>query len=106
MELHTAKKVVIITEKIISDGVFKIIEECGGTGYTCTTASGKGSRNIRSSAGRAVVVDDLTNLKVDVIVKDKATAQKIMEAVAAKYFKNYSGITYMEDVDILRPEKF
>lgn len=106
MTLHVAEKVVIITEKIISKGVCDIIEACGATGYTIVEAGGKGSRDVRSSAERASVVDDFTNVKIEVIVNDAAMAERIMDGVRDKYFENYSGITYLEDIRILRPAKF
>ena len=106
MSLHKAKKIVIITEKMISRGVRNIIEECGATGYTIVTAGGKGSRNVRSTSDRASVIDDFANVKLEVIVNDQNMAQKIVDAVADKYFENYPGITYVEDVEILRPDKF
>ena len=103
--VHKAKKIVIITEKIIAEGVIKIIEDNGGTGYTITAAEGKGSRNIRSRS-RPVIIDALSNIKFEVITGDEKTAQKIADAVAETYFDDYSGITYMENVEILRPHKF
>ncbi|UOE93854.1 hypothetical protein [Alkalihalobacillus sp. LMS39] len=106
MTLHKAKKVVIITEKLILKGVCQIIEECGGTGYTIVAAGGKGSRNVRSTSDRALVIEDFANVKIEVIVKSIAMAETIMEQVNAKYFQNYSGITYVEDVEILRSKKF
>lgn len=106
MSLHKAEKVVIITEKIISKGVCDIIEACGATGYTIVRAGGKGSRNVRSTADRASVIDDFANIKIEVIVNDKAMAESIMKKVTEKYFQDYSGITYIEDVAILRPKKF
>ncbi|QOY36468.1 P-II family nitrogen regulator [Anaerobacillus isosaccharinicus] len=106
MTLHKAEKVVIITEKMILKGVCKIIEDCGATGYTIVAAGGKGSRNVRSTSDRALVIDDFANVKIEVIVKHKTMAETIMVQVAAKYFENYSGITYVEDVEILRPKKF
>ncbi len=106
MILHRAQKVVIITEKIISKGICQIIEICGATGYTIVDAGGKGSRNIRSTSDRASVVSDFANVKIEVIVKDRTMAEAIMDRVAGKYFQNYSGITYLEDVEILRPAKF
>jgi len=102
---YRAKKIVIITEKLIATGVAKIIEECGGTGYTMVTAGGKGSRGIRSTNDRASVVDAFANVKIEVITTPE-TAEKIADAVAARYFENYSGITYLESVEILRPGKF
>ncbi|MFP4314089.1 MAG: P-II family nitrogen regulator [Alphaproteobacteria bacterium] len=106
MTLNDAKKVIIITEKMISKGVCKIIEETGASGYTIIAAGGKGSRNIRSTSERASVIEDFANVKIEVIVNKDEVAQQIMENVAAKYFENYPGITYVEDVRILRPAKF
>ena len=102
--LHKAKKVVIITEKLIVSGVVEIIEAAGGTGYTVHSTGGKGSRGIRTE-DRPRVVDAFANVQVDAIATE-AVARKIAEDVAAKYFANYSGITYLEDVEILRPGKF
>ena len=102
---HKATKVVIITEKLILEGVARIIEEAGASGYTVVAAGGKGSRGIRSTA-RASVVDAFANVKIDVIAVDRAMAERIADEVAARYFENYSGITYLEEVEILRPHKF
>lgn len=106
MTLHQAEKVVIITEKLISQKVFNIIEECGATGYTIVAAGGKGSRNVRTTNERAIVVDDFANVKIEVIVKDRDTAEQIITRVSDKYFANYPGICYIEAVEILRPAKF
>ena len=106
MSLHPAEKVIIITEKIISEGVCGIIEECGATGYTIVAAGGKGSRNMRSTPDRASVIDDFANIKIEVIVNSKEMAEAIMTKVADAYFVHYSGITYIEDVQVLRPNKF
>lgn len=101
---HKAKKIVIITEKIITEQIAKVIESCGATGYTITSAGGKGSRGIRS-ADRDSYSETKANIKFEVITTDEI-ADKIAEKVASKYFQNYSGITYAEDVEILRPAKF
>ena len=106
MTLHHAKKVVIITEKLISKGISNIIEECGATGYTTVLAGGKGDRNIRCTTERASVIDDFANIKFEVIVNHESIAEDIMNKVTEKYFKDYPGITYMEEVEILRPKKF
>ena len=106
MTLHRAEKVVIITEKMIANGVCEILEACGATGYTIVAAGGKGSRNVRSTSDRASVIDEFANVKIEVIVNEIAMAEAIMNQVASKYFENYSGITYIEDVQILRPGKF
>jgi nitrogen regulatory protein PII len=106
MTLHHAKKLIIITEKLISQGICDIIEANGASGYTIVQAGGKGSRNIRSTPSRASVIDDFVNMKIEVIVNSDEMAAKIMEDVTEKYFGNYSGIAYLEDVEVLRPIKF
>ncbi len=106
MALHRAEKVIIITEKMIARGVCDIIEACGATGYTIVAAGGKGSRGMRSTSESASVVEDFANVKIEVIVNDKQMAEAIMEQVTQSFFQHYSGITYMEYVEILRPQKF
>lgn len=102
---HKAKKVVIITEKYITSKVAKLIEDCGATGYTITSAGGKGSRGMRSEE-RGGVSEAYANVKFEIIVSDEVMAHKIVDKVATTYFENYSGITYLENVEIVRPQKF
>lgn len=102
---YTAKKVVLITEKGLTERIATIIEACGATGYTLTRAGGKGSRDVRTM-DQAMVADGFANIKIEVIVSDLEHAEQIAQTVADQYFNNYSGITYIEDVEILRPHKF
>ena len=102
---YKATKIVIITEQLIGDGVKRIIEEVGASGYTMVSASGKGSRGVRP-AHRPVVVEGLANIKIEVICASREMAEQIADRVAETYFENYSGITYLEEVEILRPHKF
>lgn len=104
MERHPAKKIVIITEKLILEKVAHLIEECGATGYTITGAGGKGSRGVRADRGGAS--DAFVNIKFEIITSSAEKAERIIQSVAEKFFQNYSGIVYLEDVEILRPQKF
>lgn len=104
MKLHEAYKIVIITEKFITEKVAKLIEECGASGYTITSAGGKGDRGVRTD--RSGPSDAFVNVKFEIITTSRDKADKIMTSVAEKYFTNFSGITYMKSVEILRPEKF
>ena len=106
MTLHQAKKIVIITEKLIAQKVCKTIEASGASGYTIVAAGGKGRHSIHSTSDRASVIHEFTNVKIEAIVKDRDTAEGIMKRVAEECFSAYPGITYIEDVEILRPSKF
>lgn len=103
--MHAATKLVIITESTILDGVTALIEDGGATGYTHVDAGGKGSRGKRS-ASHPGLGGVMSNVKIEAIVGDRAKAEAIITAVAEKYFQNYSGIAYVETVEILRPHKF
>ncbi len=104
--MHAATKIVIITERSILDGVAEILEEHGATGYTYTAAGGKGARGKRRIDRTAQVSSLRENVKIEAIVPDHDVAERITEAVVAAYFDDYSGITYVVPVEILRPGKF
>jgi len=104
--MHTATKVVIITERSILDEVADLLEAHGATGYTYTAAGGKGSRGKRRIDRVAQIAGILENVKIEVIVADHGVAERVTEALVETFFDNYSGITYVEPVEILRPGKF
>lgn len=104
--MHTASKVVIITERSILEGIAELLETHGATGYTYTSAGGKGSRGKRRIDRAPQIAGILENVKIEVIVPDHAVAERITEAVVEAFFDDYSGITYVEPVEILRPGKF
>lgn len=103
--MHQATKIVFITERSILEGIAELVEGMGATGYTHTPAGGKGSRGVRTLR-RAAVSGVQTNVRIEVIVADKAVAEKMIQAVAEKYFEDFSGIAYVMPVEILRPHKF
>ena len=106
MTLYSAIKVVIITEKMIVKGVCDLIEKSGATGYTIMAAGGKGSHGVREMSDRAAVVDDFSDVRIEVIMHNKDKAETMMRNIAAAYFEDYAGITYLDVVEVLRPKKF
>ncbi len=101
-----ASKLVIVTEKLLLKKIAKIIDEAGATGYTVVEVGGKGSRNVRSS-GKPAVGDNYSNIKFEVLTRDRDTAVKISDEVAAQFFDDYSGIAYLCNVmEILHAHTF
>lgn len=100
-----AKKLVIITEKVLLKKVAQIIEEAGATGYTVLETGGKGSRNVRSS-GQPSVSDTQANVKFEVLTENPDMALKISDQVASEFFDDYSGIAYICDAEVLYAHKF
>ena len=99
MKLNNFKLVSIVCEPVLSSSVLNISQALGATGFTVTEVRGQG--NGEKSSGE---IPDLKS-KIEVIVEPDL-ALKIMNALAEKFFENYSLITYSSDIAILRPEKF
>jgi nitrogen regulatory protein PII len=98
-------KLVIVTEKLLLKKIAKIIDNAGATGYTVMATGGKGSRNVRSS-GQPSVGDTFANVKIEVLTADRDMALAISDEVAAQFFDNYSGITYICDAEVLHAHTF
>ncbi|WP_019505593.1 P-II family nitrogen regulator [Pleurocapsa sp. PCC 7319] len=101
-----ACKLVIVTEKLLLKKIAKIIDEAGASGYTVVDTGGKGSRNVRSS-GQPTISDTYSNIKFEVLTRNRDIAVKISDEVAAQFFDDYSGIAYLCDVmEVLHAHKF
>ncbi|WP_036480591.1 P-II family nitrogen regulator [Myxosarcina sp. GI1] len=100
-----ASKLVIVTEKVLLKKIAKIVDEAGATGYTVVDAGGKGSRNVRSS-GQPSVSDTQSNIKIEVLIRNRDMAVKISDKIAAEFFDDYSGIAYICNAEVLHAHKF
>ncbi len=105
MKTHKATLISIVAEKLIHDGVTRILENAGATGYSFFEGAGKGEHG-RHPAHSPSIVDDFAIVKTEVIVNDRRVAEQIAAEIAETYFAKYSGIIYMEEIEVLRPEKF
>ena len=106
MTYHKAKKVVIIAEKMLSEKICRIIDASGARGYTVVPAGGRGAHHKHYTSERASVVDDFATVRIEVVVNDRSVAEDIGNKVVEQCFDKYSGIVYLEEVEILRPGKF
>lgn len=93
------KKVTIIAESLLKEGILEILRAEGSTGFTITACEGEGSKGIHASdfEGRNIQLDTIVPMDV---------GQRILTKVSEKYMKNYPLIAYMSDVEVVREEKF
>jgi hypothetical protein len=75
------------------------LHELGATGYTYTVVHGEGAKGPRPSTWNG------PNAKIEVIVTP-AVADRILEHVAKNYFESHAVIAYLDDVQVVRAEKF
>ncbi|QEY31100.1 hypothetical protein EVJ50_01355 [Synechococcus sp. RSCCF101] len=102
---HPARKLVIVTEDVLLNKIVKLIESSGASGYTVVAASGKGSRNVRSS-GHPSRSDTVTNIKIEVLTSSREMAIELSDTIAEKYFGDFAGIAYLCDVEVLHAHSF
>jgi nitrogen regulatory protein PII len=93
------RKVTIIAERVLRDDLITLIKERGASGWTLAMVEGEGSRGIRASEweGRNIQIDTLVSSEV---------AETIMDEVGRRYFKDWSVIVYVADVEVLRKDKY
>ena len=104
---YPATKLVITTEQFLSERVCEIIEESNAKGYTIVPAGGKGLPNPKHpTLKQATVVEGFDNVKIDVIVHERAIAEEIAKRVLEECFVDYPGVMYLEQVEVGRPERF
>ena len=93
------KRVTIIGDENVSYRIMQEVLAFGASGYTNYIVHGKGTRGIRPRHAEPA------NAKIEVIATPE-TAHRILDHVAANYFEKYAMIAYLDDVEVLRGEKF
>jgi len=102
---HTATKVTIIAERLLQDGIVKLLEADGAKGYTIVDGSGKGEHFNRAS-DRASMVSAFSIIRIEAIVTDRERGEKVARDIADRFFRQHSGIVYLSEIEVLRPERF
>jgi nitrogen regulatory protein PII len=100
MQLYTRRMVTIVTEAALERVLVAELESLGVRGFTITDARGKGSRGTRQSEWAQE-----GNVRVEVIC-DPALADRVATRVREKFYDHYAMILFMQDVSVLRSEKF
>lgn len=90
----------IITEAAIEAVLLRDLDRLGARGYTVTDARGRGSRGVRDAAW-----DEAANIRIEVICP-RATADVLLAHLVAHYFDDYAMVAFVQDVEVLRGNKF
>jgi nitrogen regulatory protein PII len=99
MKTVPMKRVTIIGDDTVKYRIVQELRELGATGYTDCGVHGKGARGIRPRHAEPA------NRKIEVIATPEV-AERILEHIAQHYFDNYAMIAFLDDVEVLRGEKF
>ena len=99
--MHTVprRKVTIVAEALLEDRIVREIRALGALGFTIAETRGEGSRGVRAAdwEGR--------NVRIETIVGGEVAAA-ILAHVADHYFAHYAVIAWVDDVEVVRGDKY
>jgi len=102
MQMYPKKKIEIVVEAVRVQRILEMIESSGGKGFTVIPqVSGKGNRGVRNEAH---VNDVFRNVHIIVIAAEDV-AKRIVQN-AQPLLKDYAGIVYVSDVQVVRDQHF
>jgi len=94
------KLLTITCEILAQTNVIDILHKHHVSGYTFYEVSGNGSKGIRGQG-----FQNEKNVKIEVILQDKKLFD-VLEEIARTMFSDYTIITYVSDIGVVRIEKF
>ena len=102
MTLSTEKRTLltVITEAAIEQTLPRDLDRLGVRGYTVSDARGRGGRGVHDAAW-----EEAANIRIEVICP-RAQAESVLGHIQARYYADYAMVAFLQDIDILRPEKF
>ena len=100
MKLYNVKLLTITCEILAQTNIIDILQKHGVSGYTFYEVGGNGSKGIRGQGFQSE-----KNIKIEVILQEKKLSD-VLEEIARTLFSDYTIITYVSDVGVVRIEKF
>jgi hypothetical protein len=100
MEQFNRRLLTIVTEAILERELLAEFDALGVRGHTITEARGRGGRGVRKSDW-----SQDGNIRIE-IVCEPAVAERVAARMRERYYDHYAMILFMQDVSVLRPEKF
>jgi len=99
MKTIRLRKVTIVAEALLEERLLRAIRERGARGFTLAEVRGEGSRGVRASDWEG------KNVRIETLVPAEA-AERILAHVAEAYFPHFAVVAWVEDVEVVRGEKY
>lgn len=98
--LSVRKLITVICESCLEETITSAAKEIGASGYTVSDARGSGAHGLRDGSW-----PENANIRIEILC-DEPTATRILDLLVDTYYSNYTLVTFVTDVGVLRPEKF
>jgi nitrogen regulatory protein PII len=100
MEQYPRRLLTVVTEAVLERELLGELDALGVRGYTITDARGKGSRGRRQSDW-----SQEGNIRIEMVC-EPALAERVAQHLRDRYYDHYAMILFLQDVSVLRSEKF
>ncbi len=100
MKLFPVKLLTITCETLAQKNVIDILHKFEVSGYTIYEVEGDGSKGLRGKGFQSE-----KNVKIEVVLGERKL-QDIVEEIARTLFSDFTIIVYVNDIGVVRPEKF
>ena len=100
MTMHVRKLLTVVTEAGLERRLVEDLRQLGARGWTITDARGQGHRG-----KRALDWEYDGNIRLEVICEE-SLAERLASHFREHYYQDYAMILFLQDVEVLRPEKF
>lgn len=100
LKTETRTLLTVITEAAIEKNLLRDLNQLGVHGYTVLDARGQGGRGVRDAAW-----GEAANIQIEVICA-RALAETVLQEFQARYYDNYAMVAFLQEVEIIRPDKF
>jgi nitrogen regulatory protein PII len=99
MRTVTLRKITIVAEALLEERIRREVRACGARGFTVAEVRGEGSRGVRASEWEG------GNVRIETLVSPEV-ADRILAHVAEAYFAHHAVVAWVEDVEVVRGEKY
>ncbi len=90
----------VITEAAFEATLVRVLTAQGVRGYSVSEVRGRGSRGYRDG-----VLAESANIRLEAVCS-RAVAESAITLLRQRYYDDFGMVAFMQDVDVLRPEKF
>lgn len=98
-------KLTIVVERLLQPVVERLLSEAGVSGWSVFPGGGRGAHGLHR-ADAAQIVREFGIVKLEAVLRDRATAERLAETLTREYLDQQPGIVWLETVEVLRGTKF
>ena len=102
---HPAVKLTIIAERLLKPQIETLLSEAGLQGWSIFPGGGRGTHGVHR-AQAAQIVREFAIIKFEIVLRDRAKAERLAEALTTEIMAEQPGLVWLEPVEIWRLAKF